>query len=95
MSSKTLGDRAPRNLSYVKYVSNTDFPGILKTAVLRVGPTEGSRPATTRQWLSRELANVRQTRSRAVQNNGSGGGSINVQTKAEKPPHQRDERPSP
>ena len=87
--------RVPCNPFYVNYISNTDLPEILNTAVLRVGPTEGCRPAATRQWLSQQPANVRQTRSRAVQNNGSGGCSINVQTKAEKPPHLRDERPSP
>lgn len=85
----------PRNPFYVNYVSSTDLPEILNTAVLRVGPTERCRPAATRQWLSQEPANVRQPRSRAVQKDGSGGCSLNVQTKAEKPPHQRDERPSP
>lgn len=95
MSAKTAGGCAPCNPFYVNYVSSADPLGTLNTAVLRVGPTKGWRVAATRQLLIREHAHARQSCSRAVQNNGSGGCSLNVQTKAAKPPHQRDERPSP
>ncbi len=95
MSAKSLGVCGPRNPFYVNYGSNADPLRTLNTAVLRVGPTRGWRVAAPHQWLSREHAYARQPRSRAVQKDGSGGCSLNVQTKAEKPPHQRDERPSP
>lgn len=90
-----LCSRVPCNPFYVNYVSNADLPGILNTALLRVVPTEVWRVAATRQLLIREHDHARQSCSRAVQNKGCGGCTLKFQTKAEKPPHQRDERPSP